>query len=61
MVFIKEKDGEEYLQVDNSAMTYMLINAVKELKQANDALEEQLSILAEQVASLEGAQNSEDE
>jgi hypothetical protein len=30
MVSTFPKDGDEYLQVDNSAMTYMLINAVKE-------------------------------
>ncbi|MBI1288057.1 MAG: hypothetical protein GC178_10835 [Flavobacteriales bacterium] len=38
-----EKDGTEYLNVDNSAMTYMLINAVKELKAENDALKAELS------------------
>jgi hypothetical protein len=33
----KMNDGSSgYLQVDNSAMTYMLINAVKELKQELD-------------------------
>jgi hypothetical protein len=31
MVDAFERDGSEYLSVDNSAMTYMLINAVKEL------------------------------
>ncbi len=30
MVSAFQKDGTEYLQVDNSAMTYMLINAIKE-------------------------------
>jgi len=30
MVGSFEKDGTEYLDVDNSAMMYMLINAVKE-------------------------------
>lgn len=30
MVSTLEMDGEEYLQVDNSAMTYMLINAIQE-------------------------------
>jgi len=31
-------NGEEYLQVDNSAMTYLLINAVKELYSENQEL-----------------------
>ena len=30
-------EGTEYYDVDNSAMMYMLINAVKELKAENDA------------------------
>jgi hypothetical protein len=38
MVSTVEKDGEEYLQVDNSAMTYLLINAVKELNSENQEL-----------------------
>jgi len=38
MVSSYEKNGEEYLQVDNSAMTYMLINAVKELHEENKQL-----------------------
>jgi hypothetical protein len=33
MVGTFEMDGENYLNVDNSAMTYMLINAVKELNE----------------------------
>lgn len=40
MVSTIEKDGKEYLQVDNSAMTYMLINAVKELRAENKQLKE---------------------
>jgi hypothetical protein len=48
MVSTFEKDGEEYLQVDNSAMTYMLINAVKDLKAENDQLKtNQIRIKAE--------------
>ena len=31
-------DGFPYLEVDNSAMTYMLINAVQELAKQNEAL-----------------------
>src|SRR5690606_6370206 len=38
MVGTYTKDGEEYLNVDNSAMTYMLINSVKALKAENDDL-----------------------
>jgi trimeric autotransporter adhesin len=33
-----ERAGETYLNVDNSAMTYMLINAVKELNQKVEAV-----------------------
>ncbi len=33
MVSTFERNGQEYLKVDNSAMTYMLINAVKEQQQ----------------------------
>lgn len=36
---------ENYLGVDNGAMTYMLINAVKELKKENDLLKERLERL----------------
>jgi hypothetical protein len=43
MVSTYEKDGEEYLQVDNSAMTYMLINAVKEQQSQIKILEQRLS------------------
>jgi trimeric autotransporter adhesin len=39
MVSTIDKDGEDYLQVDNSAMIYMLINAVKELNAENQKLE----------------------
>jgi chaperonin cofactor prefoldin len=34
-------DGTPYLQVDNSAMTYMLINAVKELAKQTEELKKQ--------------------
>ena len=61
MVFTNENGGEDYLQVDNSAMTYMLINAVKELKEANDALQQQVLDLAGQVASLQNAQGTGEE
>ncbi|PSR00773.1 MAG: hypothetical protein BRD50_09635, partial [Bacteroidetes bacterium SW_11_45_7] len=35
MVGTYEKDGEEYYSMNNSAMTYMLINAVQQLEQKN--------------------------
>ncbi len=35
--------GKEFLSVDNSAMTYMLINAVKELKGQTDAKDETIT------------------
>jgi hypothetical protein len=38
MVSTFKQKGAEYLQVDNSAMTYMLINAIKELKAENESL-----------------------
>lgn len=43
MVGSFEKDGMEYLDVDNSAMVYMLINAVKEQQNQIDELKKQLS------------------
>jgi hypothetical protein len=44
MVSTFPKDGDEYLQVDNSAMTYMLINAVKDQQKQ---IEEQKELLKE--------------
>jgi trimeric autotransporter adhesin len=43
MVSTFEKDGEAYLQVDNSAMIYLLINAVKELNDENMQLKEDIA------------------
>ncbi|MBK6346530.1 MAG: tail fiber domain-containing protein [Bacteroidales bacterium] len=45
MVSAIDKDGEEYLQVDNSAMIYMLINAVKELNAENKHLKEDIALI----------------
>jgi hypothetical protein len=45
MVSSFNQDGDAYLQVDNSAMTYMLVNAVKELKTINDKTMSRLSEL----------------
>jgi len=42
MVGSFKKNGEEFYHVDNSAMTYMLINAVKELKQEIEQLRKQV-------------------
>jgi hypothetical protein len=42
-----EKEGKPYLNVDNSAMTYMLINAVKEQQQ-------EIEILKKKIERLEG-------
>lgn len=38
-------NGSNYLQVDNSAMTYMLINAVKEQQQIIEALKKRIEVL----------------
>jgi trimeric autotransporter adhesin len=43
MVGTFKKDGVEYYNVDNSAMTFMLINAVKELSKLNEQTQTQLS------------------
>ena len=43
------KDKKNYLQVDNSAMTYMLVNAVKELKAQIDAKDTKNSSLEQTV------------
>ena len=45
MVEEYEKDGEQYLEVDNSAMTYMLINAVKEQQELILKLEKRIAQL----------------
>jgi trimeric autotransporter adhesin len=54
MVSTFVKDGQEYLQVDNSAMTYMLVNAVRELKEKNNALEDQNGQLEKRLDQLTG-------
>ena len=38
MVGTFQKEGKEYLKVDNSAMTYMLLNSVKEQQQQIETL-----------------------
>ena len=42
MVSTYKLNGTEYYKVDNSAMTYMLINSIKELKAENDKLKAKL-------------------
>lgn len=56
MVGSFEKNGETFLDVDNSAMTYMLINAVQELSKENENLKAQMSELkaqADRISKLE--------
>ena len=57
------ENASGYLDVDNSAMTYILINAVKELADHNEKLQEQLKKqgamleeLANQVAAMQARQ-----
>jgi hypothetical protein len=55
MVAVSERtseNGTAYLTVDNSAMTYMLINAVKELHQDNRELRQKIEVLSSSVAQL---------
>lgn len=53
-------DGSSgYLEVDNSAMTYMLINAVKELSAQLDAQKEQIVLLQSQLQQLQKSTNHE--
>jgi hypothetical protein len=51
-------DGTEYLEVDNSAMTYMLINAIKEL---NATIEAQQAVIASQGERIESLNASNTE
>ncbi len=53
MVDSFEKEGEEFLTVNNSAMVYMLINAVKEMNQKIEDLETEIITLKDQVGKLE--------
>lgn len=45
MVSLMNGSGKDYLQVDNSAMTYMLINAIQEQQQMINSLREEVSNL----------------
>ncbi len=53
MVGSFQKDNTEYLNVDNSAMTYLLINAVKELNAKLEKQEKLNTDLLKRLASLE--------
>ena len=53
MVSTYDRDGTDYLQVDNSAMTYMLINAVKEQQVLIEKLIAQNTSLITRMAALE--------
>lgn len=60
MVGTFEQDGKDYFDVDNSAMTYLLINAVQEQqkeleasRQQKEALETKLITLEKRLAALE--------
>ena len=52
--YMVSTDQDGYLTVDNSAMTYMLINAVKELKQLNDQLLAENEDIKMRLSALEG-------
>jgi hypothetical protein len=47
-----EKDGAQYLNLDNSAMTYMLINSVKEQQTEIQKQQEEIDLLKEEVELL---------
>ncbi len=50
MVSNFKKDDKDYYQVDNSAMTYMLVNAVKELAGTNNAKDKTINDLQSTVS-----------
>src|SRR6478736_4862938 len=51
--FKRNTDKKEFLDVDNSAMTYMLINAVKELKADADIKETTIKDQQQQIDQLQ--------
>ena len=53
MVTAVDMDGGEYLQVDNSAMTYLLINAVKELHSENRELKTRNTQLLSEILGMQ--------
>lgn len=58
MVSTFRKDSTDYYKVDNSAMTYMLINGMKEQQQLIESLQEKIEKLESRLSKLEvsGAQ-----
>jgi len=57
MVSAYQRDGTEYLQVD-SAMTYMLVNAVQEQQETIETQQEQITQLLQRIEAMEtGVQN----
>lgn len=57
MVGTFEKDGVEYLDVDNSAMMYLLVNAVQEQQKEKEAQTTKIESLEKQVAELNAKLN----
>ncbi len=55
MVNAFNKNGTEYYSVDNSAMTYMLINSVKEQQAQIAAQEKQIAVQQQQISDLANA------
>lgn len=53
MVSTYDQHGESYLQVDNSAMTYMLINAIKDQQAIISSLHNQIEAQQDRLESLE--------
>jgi hypothetical protein len=50
-----KKEGEEFYTYDSSSLTYMLINAVKELKSLNDEQQKMIEDLKKEVENLKSA------
>ncbi|MEZ4778851.1 MAG: tail fiber domain-containing protein [Flavobacteriaceae bacterium] len=53
MIGFFEKEGSQYLNVDGSAFTYILINSVKELAQKKDDLGMEITALKDKLNTLE--------
>jgi len=58
MVSTFQKDNTDYLSVDNSAMTYMLINAVKEQQTQIEALKQEIYLIRIQLTEQQQKKNS---
>lgn len=58
MVSTYQRGRTDYLQVDNSAMTYMLVNAVQEQQETIETQQEQITQLLQRIEAMEtGVQN----